>query len=419
LAAFAAGALQGGELLEAEAHVSVCDECLVMVAAALQSPCNTAGGDIAASGSSDPPASDIVRAASVMAGGEAQRSRRAAQVAERFELGELIAQGGMGCVYAGVDLHTGEPVAIKCLGAAQDAQQPESQARFAREAEILGKLDHPNIVRRIAMVEMGQRWHIVMEYVPGGSLRDALRAQSRLPLAQVLRIGLEVADALARAHHLGIVHRDLKPENVLLAADGSPRLSDFGLARGLDSNLTRSGVLIGTLAYVSPEALCELEVDGRADLWALGVILFEMLTGERPFRGRGTSLLLSAILRQPTPSLTDLRPDAPAALAELLHRLLQKDPAKRIQSARQVAAALEEVARELGDASRRAIAESEPLPPESERVSHVRLTEAWSGLSSGGTAQPARSAAECAPTECAAELALRSSSLSRRVADRC
>src|SRR5687768_13067776 len=134
LAAFAAGVLAGSELQDTEAHVSDCDECLVMVAAALQSP----------------------GSASSIAGLEAERARRSAQLGERFELGELIAEGGMGCVYAGLDLHTGEPVAIKCLGLAQGAQQPESQARFAREAEILGKLDHPNIVRRIAMVEMGQ-----------------------------------------------------------------------------------------------------------------------------------------------------------------------------------------------------------------------------------------------------------------------
>ncbi len=314
LAAFAAGVLQGSDLQELEAHVSVCDDCLMIVSAALQSG-QPAG----------------------LAGAEAQRLRPA-QLSERFELGELIAEGGMGCVYAGVDRLTGEPVAIKCLGSAHGAAHPESHLRFAREAEILGKLDHPNIVRRIAMVEIEQRWHIVMEYVPGGSLRDSLRAQSKLPLLQALRIGLEVADALARAHYLGIVHRDLKPENVLLAADGSPRLSDFGLARGLESNLTRSGVLLGTLAYVSPEALCELEVDARADLWALGVILFEMLTGERPFRGQSTSLLLSAILRQPAPGLAKLRPDAPPAVGELLQRLLQKDPGKRIQSARQASA---------------------------------------------------------------------------------
>lgn len=324
LAAFAAGLLEGDDLQGTEAHVSLCDDCLLVVAAALQSP------------------RDAVRAVRTEEG-----SRHHSQLRERFELGELIAEGGMGDVYSGLDLQTGERVAIKCVRADHACDHPDSQERFVREAEILGKLEHPNIVRRIAVVEMGQRWHIVMEYVPGGSLREALRVSPRLPLQQVLRIVLEVADALARAHHLGIVHRDLKPENVLLAADGTPKLSDFGLARGLEPSITRSGVLLGTLAYVSPEALGELAVDERADLWSLGVILFEMLSGERPFRGHSMSAVLSAILHQPPPLVAELRPEVPPALEELLQRLLRKDPAKRVPSARQVGAELEAIAREL------------------------------------------------------------------------
>ncbi|MEY2931607.1 MAG: Stk1 family Ser/Thr kinase [Pseudomonadota bacterium] len=341
LAAFAAGVLQGDDLQGTEAHVSLCDDCLLVVAAALQS------------------SRDALCVVHVE-----EQSLHHAQLRERFELGELIAEGGMGDVYAGLDLQTGERVAIKCVRSDHASDYPDSQERFVREGEILGKLEHPNIVRRIAVVEMGQRWHIVMEYVPGGSLREALRVSPRLPLQQVLRIGLEVADALARAHHLGIVHRDLKPENVLLAADGTPRLSDFGLARGLEPSITRSGVLLGTLAYVSPEALSELQVDARADLWSLGVILFEMLSGERPFRGHNMSAVLSAILHQPAPHLAELRPEAPPALGELLQRLLQKDPAKRVPSARQLGAELEAIARELQTSSWCPAQPPAPLPLE-------------------------------------------------------
>jgi serine/threonine protein kinase len=329
LAAFATGDLCGAELQHVEEHVSCCEECLLVLVAVLQSSSEPAG----------PSRGDVARAPA------------GALISERFELGDLIAEGGMGRVYSGRDLQTGERVAIKCIRTSHAAAHPESLIRFLREAEILGKLAHPNIVRRIAMVEAEQRWHIVMEYVPGGSLRDLSRAGPRLPVERVLRMGLEVADALARAHHLGIVHRDLKPDNVLLAADGTPRLSDFGLARGVESSITRSGVVLGTLAYVSPEALAEREVDARADIWALGVMLFELLTGERPFVGHTVATVLTAILHRQPRQLVRLCPELPTGLSDLLQRMLEKDPAQRVSSARQVGAELEAIARDLSVAA--------------------------------------------------------------------
>jgi len=328
LAAFATGNLCGSDLEHVDEHVSCCEECLLVLVAVLQSSSDPAGA-----------ARDVPPAPA------------GARISERFELGELIAEGGMGRVYSGHDLQTGERVAIKCLRTSHAAEHPESLIRFLREAEILGKLAHPNIVRRIAMVEAEERWHLVMEYLPGGSLRDLSRASPRLPVERVLRLGLEVADALARAHHLGIVHRDLKPDNVLIAADGTARLSDFGLARGMESSITRAGAVLGTLAYVSPEALSDREVDARADIWALGVILFELLTGERPFVGRNVATVLTAILHRQPRQLVKLCPELPSGLIDLLQRMLEKDPAQRVSSARQVGAELEAIARAQTDGS--------------------------------------------------------------------
>jgi serine/threonine protein kinase len=383
LAAFAMGELQAADLQPMEQHVSICDDCLLVLAAVLQSM----------SEASDLPPPEV------------QRAAPGARLCERFEVNELIAEGGMGRVHAGLDLQTGERVAIKCIRSSHAAGHPESGLRFAREAEILGRLAHPNIVRRIAMVEAEQRWHIIMEYVPGGSLRDLLSRSPRLPLGRALQVALEVADALARAHHLGVVHRDLKPENVLLAADGTPRLSDFGLARGVESSITRSGVLLGTLAYVSPEALSDGEVDARADLWALGVILFEMLSGERPFAGRSTATVLSAILYRQPPRLTELCPDVPAALLDLLRRMLEKDPLHRVKSARQVGAELEAIAGDVGAAPRQEGRHRTPGEP---------------ALAAGRAAAESAQARERQPSAArTAHLAYRSALLAKRVADRC
>jgi serine/threonine protein kinase len=383
LAALATGDLHGADLPPTEEHVSFCDVCLLVLAAVLQ-------------GSSE--ASDLPPP-------DAQPGQPGSRLCERFEVTELIAEGGMGRVYSGVDLHTGERVAIKHIRTAHAAKHPESLLRFAREAEILGRLAHPNIVRRIAMVEAEQRWHIVMEYMPGGSLRDLLRRSPRLPLGRALQIALEVADALARAHHLGVVHRDLKPENVLLAADGTPRLSDFGLARGVESSITHSGVVLGTLAYVSPEALSEGEVDARADLWALGVILFEMLSGERPFAGGSAAALLSAILYREPHRLTELCPNVPAPLLDLLRRLLQKDPLHRVRSARQLGAELEAIA---GDVSA-ALRQQDRQPAAGEPASAAGPA----GVEAAERLGPQPSAAR------SAHLVQRSALLAKRVADRC
>jgi tetratricopeptide (TPR) repeat protein len=255
---------------------------------------------------------------------------------------DLLGRGGMGDVYRATDAQTGGFVAAKILNPEALARDPGLLERFAREGEALRQLNHPNIVRMVAAAEENGQHYLVMEFVGGGSLQDLLTAQGRLSSSQVVKIALEVADALTRAHHLGILHRDLKPANVLLAQDGTPRLTDFGIASLPDSpHLTQTGVLVGTVAYLSPEVCQGRPPDERSDIWAFGVMLFELLTGQQPFKGANLTATLTAILTQPTPDLAQLNLDVPAALADLLYRMLEKDPQQRIPSVRLVGAELE------------------------------------------------------------------------------
>jgi serine/threonine-protein kinase len=250
-------------------------------------------------------------------------------------------------VYRGTDLKTGQAVAIKALRPEVVTWDPGALPRFVREGEALQHLDHPNIVKIVDAVEENDRHYLVMEYVPGGSLRDLLERKGKLPTRHALDIGLDLADALARAHRLGIVHRDLKPSNVLLAEDSTPRLTDFGIAYvASGQRLTTTGTIMGTIPYLSPEA-CRGEMpDTRADIWAFGVMLYEMLAGEPPFVGTTFPAVLLAILTQPIPDLHQARPDAPNALVSLIDRMLEKEHQKRISSVRLVGAELEAI---LGD----------------------------------------------------------------------
>src|SRR5262249_41713700 len=159
-------------------------------------------------------------------------------------IGEVIAAGGMGTVYRGIDRLSGQPVAIKQLKPELLTEDPSLLERFAREGEVLAALNHPNIVRYLTRIEANQQNYLILEYVAGGSLADLLKTQPQLPLERVLSIALELADALSRAHHLKIIHRDIKPANVLLALDGTPRLTDFGVARIGISDITRTGQVV-------------------------------------------------------------------------------------------------------------------------------------------------------------------------------
>ncbi len=287
----------------------------------------------------------------------------AGMIAGRFTLIALIGGGAIGSVYAGLDTLTGEKVAIKALRPEMVASQPDLVERFRREGEALQALNHPNIVKVLAAAEKDGRHYLIMEYVGGGSLADLLKQSPQLPVERVVAIALELADALSRAHHLDILHRDIKPGNILLAEDGTPRLTDFGLAHvGASPALTEAGSILGTFPYLSPEACYNQKLDARADLWSFGVILFEMLTGELPFTGDSPLEIMRAINHQPLPDPGWKREDLPPALVELLRKMLMKDRAARIPSARLVGAELETIQKKLKDGGIRMDKRPTPIP---------------------------------------------------------
>ncbi len=270
---------------------------------------------------------------------------RGAQVINhRWEITGMLGEGGMGDVYRGVDRHTGETVAIKLLKPDMVEAVPGMIERFQREAQLLRQLNHPNIVRILDAVEEDDLHYLIMEYLPGGSLKDLLLQQSPLPVERALDLALDLTDALTRAHRLHVIHRDLKPANVLLAADGTPRLTDFGMARVVNSTtITVSGTLVGTLGYVSPEACRGQPLDARADIWSFGVMLYEMLAGVNPFDREQVASTIASILNDAVPDLEHRRLDVPVALADLIYRMLEKDPESRISSMRLVGAELEAI----------------------------------------------------------------------------
>jgi len=265
-------------------------------------------------------------------------------IGERYHIQKLIGQGGIGQVYYAVDQRTDEPVAVKALRPQIIKEQPKLVERFIREGTALQALNHPNIVKMLATIEENDEHYIVMEYAGGGSLHDLLKQEGRLPLERVLYIALDLSDALIRAHRLKIIHRDIKPANVLLADDGTPRLTDFGTVRieGL-RDLTQEGGVVGTVSYLSPEACQGQVVDARTDIWSFGVMLFEMLTGQRPFDKPETLATVVSIVKDPLPDLVALWPDAPPRLVNLIYRMLEKDPEQRISSMRLVGAELESI----------------------------------------------------------------------------
>ena len=274
-----------------------------------------------------------------------ERSALALSDARRYIEEEQIATGGYGEVYRARDQVTGQVVVMKRIRRELAEKDQKFLARFEREGQALRQLKHPNIVALLAVVHQKDQPCLIMEYVPGGTLRDLLNKEKSLPLDQIMSIALELADALSRAHHLGIIHRDLKPENILIAQDGTPRLTDFGVAllQHEDVRLTQTAALLGSPAYLSPEAVKGDEIDARSDIWSFGVLLYEALAGQLPFSSNSLTSLLLEIINQPAPNIQVMRPDLPHRLALLLDQMLVKNPSGRIGSMRQVAAILEEI----------------------------------------------------------------------------
>jgi serine/threonine protein kinase/tetratricopeptide (TPR) repeat protein len=261
----------------------------------------------------------------------------------RYRLLERIGEGGVGEVWKAHDDNLDRDVAIKMLlpGTLGNATTRE---RFRREALVLSRLSHPGVATIFDFDTRNGCEFLVMEYVAGGTLQSRLAA-GPLPLDEVLTLGAAIADALDNAHRHGFLHRDLKPGNVALTADGHPKILDFGIALLLSSDraagrITQTGMIMGSIPYMSPEQLMGDAGDERVDVYALGAMLFEMVTGQRPFVKERTEALMFAIISNAPPSVRSLQPDAPEALDRLIAECLRKDPAHRPTSAAYVAQAL-------------------------------------------------------------------------------
>ncbi|MBU1210975.1 MAG: serine/threonine protein kinase [Alphaproteobacteria bacterium] len=286
----------------------------------------------------------------------------------KYRVDDIIGRGAIGVVYKGFDPHICRPVAIKSLRS-EVLEGVEDQAsllaRFAAEARSAGRCQHPNIVTVYDYVEQDETPFIIMEFVEAGTLEKVTRSRTLLPLPQVGEVMVQLLGALGHAHEKGVIHRDVKPANILCPAATSIKVTDFGVARFQNLGLTRDGGggAIGTPNYMSPEQFLGREVDGRADLFAAGIIMYQLLTGAKPYPADDIPSLMNKLLNESPPPVSQLRPELPLALDALMIRALERNPTDRFQTAGDFIRALE-------DALQRTTAASV------ERIDLTRLTGA-------------------------------------------
>ncbi|MDQ4148630.1 MAG: protein kinase [Actinomycetota bacterium] len=262
-------------------------------------------------------------------------------IAGRYELGKVLGRGGMGEVRAARDLKLERPVAIKLLRP-EMAVRPDFKERFAGEARAAGRLMHPNIVAVYDTGEHDGMSYIVMELLPGRTLADVLAAEGPFDSEAARRVALEVLSALDASHREGVLHRDIKPGNLLLTRDGSVKVADFGVAKiaeGLD--MTMTGLLLGTPAYLAPELVDGAPATTRSDIYSVGIVLYELLAGRRPFEAETPLALAMSIKRDDPPPLMELRPDLDPQLVAIVEKAMAKNPRDRYADARQMMKALE------------------------------------------------------------------------------
>src|SRR3979409_1237315 len=260
----------------------------------------------------------------------------------RYRLGARIGAGGMSTVYRAFDETLQRQVAIKLMNR-EVASESDQLERFRREARAVAQLSHPHIVGVIDAGEDESRPYIVFEYVEGETLKERIHELGRLPVDESLAYAIEIARALGSAHAHGIVHRDVKPQNVLVDEEGSAKVTDFGIARPLDQEgLTADGRVLGTTDYVSPEQALGHPVTGQSDLYSLGIVLFEMLTGDVPFKGDNQVAVAMKHVREQLPDVQMRRPEVSSALAAVVDRATAKDLEHRYADDRELIADLED-----------------------------------------------------------------------------
>ncbi len=269
-----------------------------------------------------------------------------------YRILERIGRGGMSVVYKALDLKLSRPVAMKFLPP-HLVNCEDAVARFFQEARAISAVNHPHIA---TIYELGQRQgeiFLVLEYLPGGTLRSLIHSLSAagtvMSPKQVFQFATEIGDGLSHAHRQGIIHRDVKSDNVMLTAEGTVKITDFGLAKlrgGL--SLTQTGSIIGTVSYMSPEQARGLAVDHRTDIFSFGVVLYEMATGELPFRGPHDAAILSEILHSQPSDVCESRTDLPAGFGRIVGRALEKEPGHRYQNLKELLADLRALAPQFG-----------------------------------------------------------------------
>ncbi len=264
-----------------------------------------------------------------------------------YEIVALLGAGGMGQVYRARDPRLEREVAIKVLADAL-SHEPGYLERFQREARAVARLNHPNIVQVYDFGEQGNLTYLVMPLIPGGTLRDYLAQRRRLPLAEAVSITDQVTSALQYAHERGLVHRDVKPANILMSTEGRALLTDFGIVRLVEqagsagTTLTHRGAFVGSPEYAAPEMVTGGPIDKRVDIYALGVVLFQLLTGQLPFSGATPVVLLMQQTQQPPPAPRSINPEIPPAVEAVVLKALAKQPEARYQTAAELMAALRE-----------------------------------------------------------------------------
>jgi predicted Ser/Thr protein kinase len=263
----------------------------------------------------------------------------------RYEIVRELGKGAMGVVYEGRDPSLGRTVAIKT--ARQDVIEKsglakEMMERFLREARAAGVLNHPNIITIYDVGEEAGMAYIAMEYLVGKDLNDEIEEKKHFEPDEAVKYGVQICEALACAHDQGVFHRDVKPANIFIPDKGALKVVDFGIARTHDSTLTQDGALIGTPTYMSPEQFMGRKVDGRSDLFSAGIIMYEMLTGEKPFTGEALTTIMHHILKSDPAPPSELNYTVPEALSAVVMRALSKKPQDRYSDGRAMAAALRE-----------------------------------------------------------------------------
>ena len=281
---------------------------------------------------------------------ENMRDSLAGRTLGRFEIVRELGRGAMGIVYEARDPAIGRRVAIKTVKAHQTMGEPgEIMERFRREASAAGTLSHQNIVTVYDVGEQDGVVYIAMEFLEGQPLDEILEERRCLPIKECVEIVAQVLDGLGHAHEHGVVHRDVKPANIVVNDNGNAKVADFGIAHTFDSTLTRTGTLIGTPNYMSPEQFAAGHIDGRSDLFSAAVILYELLTGERAFHGDNLSTMMHNVMNSEPVPVSKVNLHVPEPLAAVLEKAISKKPLSRYQTAAEFAAALRESVKESPD----------------------------------------------------------------------